>query len=99
MVCVISLTIAKFRLAIPGVNIRTKITDTKIRGAPGWIRTSDLELRSLLLYPTELPGHVQAYRPISFCPEGQKLASPFARTIWPYASPLNFQTAARAASV
>lgn len=25
-------------------------------GAPGWIRTSDLELRSLLLYPTELPG-------------------------------------------
>ncbi len=26
-------------------------------GAPGWIRTSDLELRSLLLYPTELPGH------------------------------------------
>jgi hypothetical protein len=27
-------------------------------GAPGWIRTSDLELRSLLLYPAELPGHI-----------------------------------------
>ena len=26
-------------------------------GAPGGIRTPDLELRSLLLYPTELPGH------------------------------------------
>ena len=25
-------------------------------GAPGWIRTSDLRLRSLLLYPAELPG-------------------------------------------
>jgi integrase len=25
-------------------------------GAPGWIRTSDLRLRSPLLYPTELPG-------------------------------------------
>ena len=27
-------------------------------GAPGWIRTSDLRLRSPLLYPAELPGHV-----------------------------------------
>jgi hypothetical protein len=26
-------------------------------GTPGRIRTCDLELRSLLLYPTELPGH------------------------------------------
>lgn len=25
-------------------------------GAPGWIRTSDLRLRSPLLYPAELPG-------------------------------------------
>jgi hypothetical protein len=25
-------------------------------GAPGWIRTTDLRLRSPLLYPTELPG-------------------------------------------
>lgn len=29
----------------------------KVVGTPGRIRTYDLELRSLLLYPTELPGH------------------------------------------
>ncbi len=28
----------------------------KKTGAPGWIRTNDLRLRSPLLYPTELPG-------------------------------------------
>ena len=28
-------------------------------GAPDWIRTSDLRLRSPLLYPAELPGHIQ----------------------------------------
>ena len=28
-------------------------------GTPGRIRTCDLELRSLLLYPAELPGHVR----------------------------------------
>ncbi len=27
-----------------------------IIGAPGWTRTSDLRLRSPLLYPSELPG-------------------------------------------
>lgn len=32
------------------------IANLTIDGAPGWIRTSDLELRSLLLYPAELPG-------------------------------------------
>ncbi len=26
-------------------------------GAPGWTRTTDLRLRSPLLYPAELPGH------------------------------------------
>ena len=26
-------------------------------GAPDWIRTNDLRLRSPLLYPAELPGH------------------------------------------
>ena len=30
-------------------------------GTPGWVRTSDLRLRSPLLYPTELPGHVTYY--------------------------------------
>ena len=28
----------------------------KFDGAPDWIRTSDLRLRSPLLYPAELPG-------------------------------------------
>ena len=26
-------------------------------GTPSWVRTSDLRLRSPLLYPTELSGH------------------------------------------
>lgn len=30
---------------------------SRVIGAPGRIRTYDLELRSLLLYPAELPGH------------------------------------------
>ena len=30
-------------------------------GAPGGIRTPDLKLRSLLLYPAELPGHALYY--------------------------------------
>ena len=29
----------------------------KFYGAPGWIRTTGLRLRSPLLYPAELPGH------------------------------------------
>jgi hypothetical protein len=28
--------------------------------APGWIRTSDLRIRSPLLYPAELPGRAPA---------------------------------------
>ena len=32
----------------------------RLLGTPGRIRTYDLELRSLLLYPTELPGHCTA---------------------------------------
>ena len=35
----------------------SKYYDNNI-GAPGRIRTCDLELRSLLLYPAELPGHI-----------------------------------------
>ncbi len=31
-----------------------------ICGAPGWVRTNDLRLRSPLLYPTELPGQYGA---------------------------------------
>jgi hypothetical protein len=34
----------------------TCFTSVNQSGAPGRIRTCDLELRSLLLYPTELPG-------------------------------------------
>ncbi len=30
-------------------------------GTPGWVRTSDLRLRSPLLYPAELPGHANYY--------------------------------------
>ena len=36
-------------------------------GVPGWIRTSDLQLRRLSLYPPELPGH------------GMRFAAPGAR--------------------
>ena len=32
-------------------------------GTPGRIRTYDLELRSLLLYPAELPGHMTKRAP------------------------------------
>jgi hypothetical protein len=31
-------------------------------GTPDWVRTSDLRLRSPLLYPTELPGRTIALR-------------------------------------
>lgn len=29
-------------------------------GTPEWVRTTDLRLRSPLLYPTELPGQMAA---------------------------------------
>jgi hypothetical protein len=35
--------------------------NTNNSGAPGWIRTTDLRLRSPLLYPAELPGHVWSF--------------------------------------
>ena len=45
-------------IAFPrSVNGMSKYYDNNI-GAPGRIRTCDLELRSLLLYPAELPGHI-----------------------------------------
>lgn len=41
-------------------------------GAPGWIRTTDLRLRSPLLYPAELPGHVPHYTALTApCPTAQ----------------------------
>ncbi len=29
-----------------------------MRGVPGWTRTTDLQIRNLLLYPAELPGRL-----------------------------------------
>ena len=30
----------------------------RVKNVPGWARTTDLQIRNLLLYPTELPGHI-----------------------------------------
>lgn len=46
-------------LAANAFAARPSLENTKPKlwfGTPGGIRTPDLELRSLLLYPTELPG-------------------------------------------
>lgn len=42
-------------------------------GAPRWIRTTGLRLRSPLLYPAELSGLVGIHYQISFCRMRQKL--------------------------
>ncbi len=43
------------------MKIKSTLTDTFSfsYGAPSWIRTNDLRLRSPLLYPAELSGHVE----------------------------------------
>ena len=37
----------------------TKTIGNKVVGDPGRIRTCDLQIRNLLLYPAELRGHVE----------------------------------------
>lgn len=35
-------------------------------GAPEWTRTTDLRLRSPLLYPAELPGRLNQYKVLTY---------------------------------
>ena len=63
-------------------------------GTPGKIRTCDLELRSLLLYPTELRGLVGAS--LSACDDEQQTIVPCSRLQLNAAPPLNFAKTAKA---
>lgn len=45
---------------LQAIENRSGVTVLTLFGAPGWIRTNDLRLRSPLLYPAELQGPIGA---------------------------------------